>query len=88
MSVTVHVERLLLAATNFAALAEVAEGPELRGLIEPWLKGATFDKRSRVLTLAIYPVPSFQLYNSPGQVVQLKSLTRRIHVPTGRRVSA
>lgn len=81
-------ERCIRTAMEFPSLADRLQGPALRNLVEPWLQSASFDKRSRVLTLGIYPAPGLQLYNSPGRVVQLKSSIRRIHVPTGRRVSA
>ena len=55
--------RLLEIAASFGTAAAKLEGSKLRRLLEPWLARATFDKRSRVLTLGIRPRPGLALYS-------------------------
>jgi DNA invertase Pin-like site-specific DNA recombinase len=62
-------DRLLRVALDFPAQAKRLTGQALRGLIEPWLHSATFDKVTRVLTLAVRPLPlasAFPAFTLPG----------------------
>lgn len=51
-------DRLLQLGRDFPALAQRLAGPKLRELVEPWIHGAEFDKGTRILRLAVTPVPA------------------------------
>ena len=60
-------DRLVAMATDFGAAAKTLDGAELRDLLKPWLASATFDKRTRTLTVAIRRVPaSAPLFTVPA----------------------
>lgn len=76
-------DRLLQLALDFPARARRLDGTALRGLIEPWIHGASFDKVTRVLTLAIRPLPfaaALPAFTLPGpdEHEQVRPLIRRI----------
>jgi hypothetical protein len=50
-------ERLIAMASDFAERVKGLGGTALRGLLDPWLESAVFDKESRELTLSIRRVP-------------------------------
>jgi DNA invertase Pin-like site-specific DNA recombinase len=58
-------ERLLGMAKDFATRARTLSGSALRDLLRPWLAGATFDKRTRTITLTIRQVPFTNLISGP-----------------------
>lgn len=56
-------ERMLALAANFAEQAARVKGPALRELLRPWVRDATINKQSRILTLVINRVPD--IFGSP-----------------------
>lgn len=58
-------ERLVALATDFTARVKAAEGHAVRGILEPWIERAVFDKESGHLTLSIRRVPLTAGVNLP-----------------------
>lgn len=51
-------DQLLALASHFGEAVKTVAPSEVRALVRPWLASATFDKRTRQLTLAIRRVPA------------------------------
>ncbi len=56
-SLEAEIARLVAVARDFPSLCARLEGQDLRELLVPWIQSATFDKRTRVLTLHLRRVP-------------------------------
>lgn len=80
------VARVLQTASDFPALLAKATPRLARDLITPWLKSATFDKETRVLTMEIRRVPSLQSSGWPGPDGQdTRCWTKRVRLVAGMR---
>lgn len=77
-------DRLVALAMDFPAQAARMEGPALRSLVEPWIAHASFDKRTRVLTLGIHRTPGLQLSSQPGRTGQKETRVHRITIGSRR----
>lgn len=82
-------DRLVALALDFPAVARRLSGPALREVIRPWLKAATFDKHTRMLTLTIRRLPVLAVMDSkhlPDQATQDRTpvAVRRVLLAAGR----
>lgn len=70
----------VLASARDADLISRMAPFKVQEFVRTWLAGATFDKRTRELEMAINPLPSLRVYGSPGPAEQEEGrlLVRRV----------
>jgi site-specific DNA recombinase len=74
-------DHLVALAADFSERAKTFSGPALRELIEPWLQDATFDKKTRLLTLTVRRVPRASSPTGDAEDLRGHGVVRALKVP-------